>query len=460
MSEMLPVPAPSVFWQRQRPAPRPSLQGDLTVDVAVVGGGVAGLSAAKALLQSGATVALLEADLCGAGASGRSSGFMTPDSELQLAQLTRRFGPQTAKQLYGAARAKVASLRADLSTFGITCDLVPADSLYVAKTEASRSGILEEHEARLALGLDSKLMGPNDLGGHHRYVAGLRYGETFALDGFALCRGLARGLETRGLKIFEGTRVESIAKGRVQTSSGAVTCRELIIATDRFTPELDIERPDVFAVQTVLALSAPLPAAQLDALFPTGPLMVWDSDLEYRYFRPTGDGRLLFGGNSLSHTYLSSSPPSAARVKALVDDVRAFVPGLGELEVQWHWPGYIGVSRDLLPIAGRYDAQRSVAICGTGLPWAALGGEVAARAALGEAEPIDAYFDPHRAFTEVELFQPLLRKPLTFALSHLQAKKSLKGTSAQIRRRKRILAGALLGLGALALLAYLRDGDE
>lgn len=445
-----------IFWQRARPAPRAALTGVHETDVAVIGGGISGLFAARKLLEAGKRVALLEADLVGGGASGTSSGFITADSELQVAQLLRRFGPERARQLFDAANAVIGAIRSDIEGLGIACDRVDADCLFVARDPSSTEEIREEHDARLSLGMESHLLDDVALRtalGTSRYTAGVRYGGTYAIDPFAYCQGLARELEDRGLRIFEATRVTELLPRAVRCAAGELRCERVVIATDRFTPELGLERRDVFSVQTVLALSAPLPPERLASLFPSGPLMVWDSALDYRYFRPTGDGRLLIGGNRLTRTYLSSSDDTGAVVKMLVEEVKHLLPGLGELAIEWQWPGGIGVSRDLLPIAGPLDERRSVAICGTGLPWAALGGEVAARAALGSPEELDALFDPYRSFTELELFQPLLGKPLTFALSHLHAKRWLTGTSTQVRRRKGVI-GVALGVAALAALGW------
>lgn len=454
---------PRVYWQRARPLPRPALIGSHDADVAVIGGGIAGLFAARALLERGKRVVLIEADVCGGGASGSSSGFITPDSELQAVELTRRFGDATAKELYGAVKTITDLIHADIAQGPIPCDCVEAACLFVARDAGSKGDIDEEHEARRRLGFDSTLLDETALktvlGETSRYAAGLRYGGTFAIDAFAYCRGLAHALETWGLRIYESSPVLSAKGGTVRTEGGEVRCKSVVVATDRFTPALGIERPDVFSVQTVLALSAPLPRDRLAALFPSGPLMVWESALDYRYFRPTGDGRLLLGGNTLSRTYLSSDDDTSSVVPVILDEVRRCLPGLGQLEIEWQWPGYIGVTRDLLPIAGRHDAHTAVAICGSGLPWAALAGLVAARAVLGETDRLDHLFDPRRTFTELELFQPVLRKPLTFALSHLHTKFWLKGTSGQLRRRKWAI-GAALGLAAAGALAWLVSRDD
>jgi len=95
------TPSPRVYWYEQGTRPTrelPPLNGDRKTEIVVVGGGVAGLACAQALSEQGRKVLLLERDACGSGASGRSSGFITPDSEMELSDLVRRRGPESAKR--------------------------------------------------------------------------------------------------------------------------------------------------------------------------------------------------------------------------------------------------------------------------------------------------------------------------------------------------------------------------
>jgi len=97
------TPFPRVYWYGQRPRPTralPPLTNDTKTEVVVVGGGVAGLACAQALNEQGRKVVLLEKESCGSGASGRSSGFITPDSEMELSDLVRNRGAERAKRLW------------------------------------------------------------------------------------------------------------------------------------------------------------------------------------------------------------------------------------------------------------------------------------------------------------------------------------------------------------------------
>src|SRR6185436_16971693 len=89
-----------VFWHEAGSPALPPLAQDARTEIVVVGGGVAGLSCAQALSEKGCKVVLLEKDQCGSGASGRSSGFVTPDSEMELSDLIRNLGPHVAKRLW------------------------------------------------------------------------------------------------------------------------------------------------------------------------------------------------------------------------------------------------------------------------------------------------------------------------------------------------------------------------
>ena len=125
-------PIGSVFWyQGETPSGTP-LERDLSVDAAVVGGGMAGLSCAQFLRAAGLSVALLEKDYCGAGASGKSSGFITPASELELSDLFASYGIDRARDLWAFVEGGLELIRSNIREFGIACDYQVQDSLFVA----------------------------------------------------------------------------------------------------------------------------------------------------------------------------------------------------------------------------------------------------------------------------------------------------------------------------------------
>jgi gamma-glutamylputrescine oxidase len=207
----------------------------------------------------------------------------------------------------------------------------------------------------------------------------------------------------------------------VDTPGGSVSAPHVVVCLDRFAPALGVAR-DTWHAQTFLIVSEPLDAGQREGLFPDGPLLAWDTDLIYQYFRLTGDDRLLVGGGSLHETYASTHHDSGTP-KRLERFVRKTFPALARVKFERHWPGLIGVTRDLLPLAGPAPERpdQLQAVCAAGLPWSVLAGQAAARAVTGASTDLDPYFSPARRFPLAGLTS-VLPRPLGFALSHLHDK--------------------------------------
>jgi gamma-glutamylputrescine oxidase len=415
-----------VHWYERTPRPPPTvLQGGIEADVVVVGGGMTGLAAAEWLHDhAGRNVVLLESTFCGGGATGRSSGFMTPDSELQVTDLVRRFGADEARRLWTAAHDACEHVRGNIERLGIACDLVQADCLYLGAGRGGLDAVRQEHAARERLGLDTRFYlgrGLRAVLGSDRYTAGVRYGRAFAIDPHAYAQGMKAALLGRGVRIFEETPAVTLARGRVETPRGSVSAPHVVVCLDRYARELGMAR-DTWHAQTFLIVSEPLDRTLRESLFPDGPILAWDSDLIYQYFRLTGDGRLLVGGGTLRETYARAAHDGRTP-KRLEQFIRKTFPVLADVRFESYWPGLIGVTRDLLPLAGasREHPGFLQAMCAAGLPWSVLAGQAAARAVAGASTDLDAHFSPARHF-ELAGLASILPLPLSFALSHLYNK--------------------------------------
>jgi gamma-glutamylputrescine oxidase len=394
---------------------------------------MAGLAAAQWLReQAGCDVVLLEAGGCGGGATGRSSGFITPDSELQVADLVGRFGAREGRTLWLAARGACDHIRDNVRRFDIACDLVAADCLYLGAGLLGQHTVRVEHGTRQGLDLDSRIYEGEALTtvlGTRRYRAGVRYGGTFAIDAHAYAQGLKRALVAAGVRVFEDSPVVDLGGDRVETADGSVLADRVIVCLDRFAHDLGVAR-DTWHAQTFLLASAPLDAATQRSLFPDGPLLAWDTDLIYQYFRLTGDGRLLVGGGRLRETYAREHHDSDTPRRLQRWAQRTF-PALRDLQFQCYWPGLLGVTRDMLPLAGPASPARGPgapaapispglqqAVCAAGLPWSVLAGQAAARSAVGAPEAMDRHLRPDRHF-HLEGVGRRLPAAVTFPLSHL-----------------------------------------
>jgi len=414
------------YWLETPPQPLPPLEGDARADAVVIGGGVAGLTAAQLLAARGLGVVVLERDTCGSGATGRSSGFMTPDSELQVEQLARRFGDRDGGMLWRAASSACEHVRETIEAERIDCDYLPCDSLYAALDASGRSTVESEHEARRRLGLESALVS------REGFEGGVRYGGTFAITPYRYAVGLRDRLRRRGVRVYEQSEVTAADGARVSTANGSVQAKMIFFCADRHLANLGHARAAAYHAQTFLASTDPLPARRFDALFPDGDLLVWDTGLIYHYFRRTADDRLLLGGGLLRKTYASPADPAV-----MVEDFRAYlrerVAVMADVRFTNLWSGLIGVTKDLLPLAGP-DAKRPshfYAGCAAGIPWSVLAARCAVECALDGASDLETFFDPRRSFA-LGVLQPLLRKPATFALSHAL----VKGALPSLRRRR------------------------
>lgn len=420
------APRAEVFWYADRAQEYlPSLERDISADIVVVGGGMAGLTTAHELCMRGLSVVLLEREFCGAGASGKSSGFITPDSELELSQLIRRFGIDRAKKLWEFAASGVLMIQSNIEKLGIHCDYHAQDSLFVANKPNGVEDVAAEYSARSSIGYASTKYSRDELAqvlGSGTYYGGVRYPDTFGMNSYQYCQGMKKALIEKGVRLYERTNVVGVTAGGVSVARGAVRARHVILCADRFTPELGVLKRRVYHAQTFLMASRPLSEQEIGHIFPSAPLMVWDTDLVYQYFRIIGGGRLLFGGAHALYTYAGRE---ATRTGFMYRQLRRFFskkfPGL-DLSWDYIWPGMLGISKDLLPIVGIDEGMIYYVCAESGLPWSAAGGRYIAEKIVHGRDDYDEFFAPTRRFAIPDDLHPFITTKAAFALSNLWSK--------------------------------------
>jgi gamma-glutamylputrescine oxidase len=418
-----------VFWYAQKsPQEGVALKEDLSVDAVVVGGGVGGLTAAEHLARQGLSVALVEREFCGSGASGRSSGFITPDSELELSDILRTYGQEKGKRLWSFVEGGVHLIQDNIKRHAIACDFRIQDSLYSAIGLFGGRNVRAEHSARQRLGYSSRLYDISSLSqviGSSAYSEAVRYPATFGINTYQYCQGMSQVLQQHGVRIFEYSPVTAIRSNGVQVGKHRITARSIVVCTDRFIPELNRLVDAIYHVQTFLAVSQPLTKVQIQTIFPQDPLMVWDTKVIYNYFRLIEGNRVLMGGANLFYTYTQKEHHHPSHMIRHLD--RYWKNIFPHVEVEWEyiWPGMLGVSKDFLPIAGRDREMSSVYYAGAaaGLPWAAaLGQHIAQKISGSVNSEFDADFSPYRRSTPSSSLDRFLGAPASFALAHGLAK--------------------------------------
>jgi gamma-glutamylputrescine oxidase len=409
----------------------PPLRQDIETDVVVVGGGIAGLSAALELAKNGRKVAILERNICGGSSTGKSSGFLTPDSELELSQLIRRYGKAGAARLWNAATSGVDTIRAVVREHDIDCDLQSQDCLFLANDDAALSEIAEEEEARAALGFNKTRYARQDVPrviGSTAYHGALRYSGTYAMNPLRYAQALKKVLLDRGVQIFESSEVTELDGHTVKTHLASATGAQIVFCIDKMRHEMSHYADNVYHAQTFLSITAPLKDSEIAKMFPDGTLQCWDSDLVYSYFRLTGDNRLLLGGGSTLTTFAKEDTDSPSVISHVIKKFRKKFPLLDAVEFMQFWPGRIDTTRDLMPTVVKDPGAPHVhyVLGCVGLPWATLCGTFVARQIVTPNDPethdLYYYFNPNRKFFMPLWTEKILGKAIVFSLNNAWAK--------------------------------------
>lgn len=411
------------LWYLKRTAVTPC-DKDMHIEVAVIGGGMAGLSAAQEFVKQGKKIALFEQYFCGAGASGKSSGFITPNAELSLSDFEARFNKNAAAQIWKLINDGVEGIRSNIEQYQFDCGYVKHDSLFVATRKKDLKLIQGEYEDVNSIGYKVSLYDESSvrtLLGTDKFFGGVLYEDTFGINAYDYCQELKKHLESQGVLIFEETPVTSVNDHTLTTAHATITADFIVVCVDRFLPDLNILPDDVYQAQNFLMVSQQLTEDEVKSIFPEKPYMVWDTQFIYNYFRLTSDNRLLIGGGDLFTTYVQKETHGYNRIiRKLAHYIRDLFPQLN-LQFQYQWSGLIGLSKDIGPIAGpdkKFSNIYYVTAC-AGLPIAAALGRYSAQYLTEGRRDMDAYFDPYRSFPIGGMLQKVLGKKLSFALCNV-----------------------------------------
>jgi gamma-glutamylputrescine oxidase len=407
------------------PPPRPVLQGSVSCDVGVVGGGIAGLSAALHLAGRGYKVRLLEAERIGWGASGRSGAQAIFGVAAGQEKLTRLIGAADARRVWDMSVESLALLRELIMQHEIHCDYV-AGQMHVAikprqvdELKAWYDDLTGNYDYRSVKLLDKATT--RRLVASARYLAGLHDSCSGHLHPLKYVRGLAAAAERAGVVIHEGSRVVRYQRqdGRLHllTHSGELRCGQIVFAGNAWlrgtVPALQRR---IMPVGTYIIATEPLGTATACALLPRN-TAVTDMNWVLDYFRRSSDNRLLFGGR-VSYSGLDPFNTAEAIRRRMVD----VFPLLRNVRVAYSWGGYVDITMNRAPDFGRLepDVYYLQGFSGHGIALTGLAGKLVAEAIAGEAERFDVFSRiPHREFPG----GTLLRRPaLVLAMLYYRLK--------------------------------------
>jgi len=390
-------------------------RGQIQADVAILGAGYTGLSAALELAQAGYKVVVLEAERIGWGASGRNGGQAIVGYGCEVDTLEQLVGREDARRLFDWSREGMQLLRDRIQRHGIECDWRDGHASVPIKPRQERQ--LRQWQAHMQQQYDypmqwwdreqlrAQLASDRYLGA----VFDPQSGHLHPLD-YAL--GLARAALAAGVVIHEHSPVTRLQRGPravLHTAQAQVQADYVVLAGNAWlhgiAPELEAR---IMPVGTYIGATTPLGEQRARDLI-RNDMAVADVNWALDYFRLSRDHRLLFGGRA---SYSTLPPPNLRGT--MTRRMRRVFPQLADVGIEYVWGGYVDISLNRGPHWGRltpnvYFAQ---GFSGHGVASTGLAGQVIAQAIRGQAERLDAFARiPHRPFPGGRL----LRTPLLVA---------------------------------------------
>jgi gamma-glutamylputrescine oxidase len=405
-------PAPSYYALDDTGEPHAPLRGEVSVDVAVLGGGIAGCSAALHLAQRGYKVALLEARSIGYGASGRSGGQTIFGLAVSQQKLEREVGRADARRLFDLSIEALELTQSLIREHAIDCDYRPNHVHVAVKPRHVRELDQWARELHDRYGYSSvQLLNRDQLAGHvrsDRYLAGLLDPRSGHLQPLKYTLGLGRAAASAGASVYENSEVLRYEEGRevrVHTAQGSVRCAHLVLCGNAYigsvAPALARR---ILGVGTYIIATEPLGEERARSLLPSN-AAVADINWILDYFRRSQDHRLLFGGRV---SYSSVQPPRLA--ESMRQRMLRVFPSLSDVKVANAWGGYLDITLSRAPDFGRLakNVYYLQGFSGHGVALAGLAGALACEAIAGTAERFDVFARiPHRNFPGGRL----LRRP-------------------------------------------------
>ncbi|WP_434355311.1 FAD-binding oxidoreductase [Parasalinivibrio latis] len=371
---------------------QPQLDTDIDADVCIIGGGLTGMNAAIELRKRGFDVVVLEAGRISWAASGRNGGQCLVGYCLGLREVDETYGPQWGKQLWDLSCESVDIVRERIAEFNINCDFQHnyIELALKPSQEKELRSWLELKQTRYdyphASWWDKAKI--QEVTSSDRYLGGLFDSNSGHLHPLNYTIGLARAAIDLGTRVFERSPAIKLEKGAVnviKTDKGSVKAKQVLLACNAYLEGLDRKaQSTVLPVASYIAVTEQLGDRQPI----TNKMAMSDLNNCLDYFRPTADGRILFGG--VNHPFNGEYTDSQERLRQRM--LKVF-PQLDDVKMEFHWGGMFAVTREYMPQIDHLGDDVYVAhgYTGHGVGLANIAGRVVAEAMAGTAERFDVF---------------------------------------------------------------------
>ena len=383
---------PSLWAATAAPAPdTPPLDADGQADVAVVGGGFTGLSAALHLAQGGADVAVLEAGEPGWGASGRNGGQVIPGLKEDPREILARFGTADGEAMVRASGAAADLVFGLIARHNIDCDGRQSGWIQAAHTQKMLGPLARRHRDWAARDANVAWLERDELArrmGDGRYHGGWIDKRGGGLQPLSYARGLARAAQEQGARVHGSSPVRALRRAaagwQLETPGGTLRADKVILATNGYTdglwPGLAQTVVPVYSVQVA---TAPLGENMRGRILGSGEVLS-DSRRVLWYFRQDAHGRLIMGGGG------SAYESGAVKIyEGLRQRIRSLLPEAGEIDFEFAWNGRVALTMDHYPHLHELapGLWAGLGYNGRGVAMATMMGKILADRALDTAEP-------------------------------------------------------------------------
>jgi glycine/D-amino acid oxidase-like deaminating enzyme len=355
----------------QRPLPE-------RVEVAVIGGGFTGLSAARTLAKQGVSVAVLESHSAGWGASSRNGGMVLTGLKLGATALISRYGKEIARRMYNASLKSIDCVEQIVREEHIDCNFARCGHLEVACKAKHFAGFQRDAEiVAREFGHTTRIVPRRELSGEigsSIYHGGLVDEASAGVNPACYVAGLAQAASRAGAIICESAHVEKLERNggrgsvgwKVTTSRGTLHAREVFVATSGYTsgvtPAL---QKKIVPIGSYIIVTERLPENLAKEVSPRD-RMIYDSKNYLYYFRLTPDRRMLFGGRAAFFPETETSIRTSAEI--LRQGMVSVYPQLHNTKVDYVWGGTLDFAFDIMPHTGQLDGMYfSVGYAGHGV---------------------------------------------------------------------------------------------